>query len=74
MGGVSSEAAKKAYPKNDWTATEGWLMRAAFDRGAVEALRQAADRCANWHLSVGADDHGMTGWLRDMADEWAVGQ
>ena len=68
---MSSEAAQKAYPKNDWTATEGWLMRAAFDRGAVEALRQAAYAFARsgheYGAEIGAD-------LERMADDWVVGQ
>lgn len=53
MGGVSSEAAQKAYPDlvrgdderyDDFEVRETIMAygRAAFDAGAVEALRQAA--------------------------------
>lgn len=45
MGGVSSEAAQKAYPDVELMGTlwKGDAPRAAFDRGSVAAFRRAAE-------------------------------
>lgn len=70
---MSSEAAKKAYPKDErirdvltqWSIAR---QQEAFDRGAVEALRQAANIAERMggYISVGQCER--------MADEWVVGQ
>ena len=59
---MSSEAAQKAYPDR-LPMTETNRHRAAFDAGAVEALRQAA-----WQVDTGSPE-----WVRltSMADWWA---
>lgn len=72
MGGVSSEAAQKAYP-DDVEASyleQAYARRerAAFDRGAVEALRQAAMNAEVY------GDFSAEEWLRQMRKDWEVGQ
>lgn len=85
---MSSEAAQKAYEEIQWmTMTE--LLRNAFDRGAVEALRQAAAqiRGSGMHserwdgirveytlFETSPDDRTPATILRRMADEWGVEQ
>jgi len=77
---VSSEAAQKAYPEPDVYVTVGYQMeqqarREAFDRGAVEALRRAAERIADDGMYESHYEGG--GWVTDvlerMADEWERG-
>lgn len=74
VGGVSSEAAKKAYPIQNWQ-DGGWRKtvrldrQRAFDRGAVEALRQAAEKMRGRSYLAG----GAAMELRAMADEWERG-
>ena len=67
---MSSEAAQKAYPE-PYGVTVGvrykaYAMQKAFDRGAVEALRQAAAQV----------DTGSEEWVRlmNLAGFWVVGQ
>lgn len=77
MGGVSSEAAQKAFPDiergdderyDDFEVRETIMAysRDAFDRGAVEALKQAAAQV----------DTGSAEWVRlmNMAGFWKTGQ
>lgn len=79
---MSSEAAKKAYPDlergdderyDDFEVRETIMAysRAAFDAGAVEALRQAADDPS---LRLSGHSGISITRLRAMADEWVVGQ
>ena len=66
VGGVSSEAARKAYPDN---RREARIRREAFDAGAVEALNAAIERAQRtgfWSDAIDA--------LFELRDEWVVGQ
>lgn len=79
MGGVSSEAAQKAYPDDmPWTLPRIYKSREAFDRGAVEALRQAAEIAEStghhWSGAPASDFFRLAERYRAMADEWEVGQ
>lgn len=76
---MTSEAARKAFPDlergdderyDDFEARETIMAysRAAFDRGAVEALRQAAQKLRAWEFE------GISEELRRMADEWEAGR
>ena len=70
---MTSEAAQKAYPNAENEAgslsrSNVPVQRAAFDAGAVEALRQAAD-----HFLIAGNDP-VSRFLNDMADEWEAGQ
>lgn len=73
---MSSGAARKAYPAADvdkggtGAAFIALRNRDAFDRGAVEALRQAAD------MMRSARDGETPGpnWIDRMADDWKEGQ
>lgn len=68
---MSSEAAQKAYPEEPVAdlvmRVSRESQRVAFDRGAVEALRQAADMVRRASLLVGPD------WIDRMADDWERG-
>lgn len=70
---MTSEAAQKAYPIQNWQ-DGGWRKgvyqdrQKAFDRGAVEALRQAAMNAEVY------GDFSAQEWLRQMRDEWEAGQ
>ena len=79
VGGVSSEAAQKAYPEWDMeTASVVREQRKAFDRGAqwgaVEALRQAAaelDASAEWvegSFMAGPNSTSYAGHTREAAE------
>lgn len=65
---MSSEAARKAYPLggDPWNNMVHFLNQEAFDRGAVEALRQAAAQV----------DTGSAEWVRlmNMAGFWEAGK
>jgi hypothetical protein len=67
---VSSEAAKKAYPDSHdrTTQTLSMVARQAFDRGAVEALRQVGDDLDALGLYEAANV------VLRMEQKWVVGQ
>jgi len=71
---MSSEAAQKAYPDTENEAgslsrSNAPIQREAFDRGAVEALRQAAQEN---YLAHGVQVVAVSDLLA-MADEWERG-
>lgn len=78
---MSSEAAKKVFPDDELHTEEEvalkTLERQAFDRGAVEALRQAAEKV---EAAIRDSDHCDCGNVEvdwddlDMAWIWRVGQ
>lgn len=67
---MSSEAARKAYPLggDPWNNMVRFLNQEAFDRGAVEALRQAADMIRHKQ-----HPESVRQMLNRMADEWERG-
>lgn len=70
VGGVSSGAAQKAYPERYSSGVYALQQRsaqAAFDRGAVEALRQALDMYKS-------NQGGFLYRLEALIEEWEVGQ
>lgn len=71
---MSSEAAQKAFADDGLHTDEEvalkMLERMAFDRGAVEALRQAADMMRSARDGETPGPH----WIERMADNWEVGQ
>lgn len=76
---MSSEAAQEAYP--DEPIADGVMRvsreshRVAFDRGAVEALRQAAERMRTPRDGVPYEVWAwFHDWLNAQADEWEAGQ
>lgn len=79
---MSSEAAQKAYPDVEHVEFFGDGFRdkerAAFDAGAVEALRQAAEIAEStghhWSGAPASDFFRLAERYRAMADEWVVGQ
>lgn len=78
---MSSEAAQKAYPVERRYALSGLIareQREAFDRGAVEALRQAAEIADStghhWSGVPASDFFRLAERYRSMSDEWVVGQ
>jgi hypothetical protein len=76
-----SERAKKAFP-DDLPVTVGTRLRyrAAFDRGAVTALREVAEVLSGWSIpgrpSKAQYDllERLESQVRRMADDWEVGQ
>ena len=84
---MSSEAAKKAYPDTENEAgslsrSNAPVQREAFDRGAVEALRQAAEIAERYSKGYAQHPHdgivertqkAIAAQIRAAADEWERG-
>ena len=88
---MTSEAAQKAYPEPEWpdsfeAQTERVGKRVAFDRGAVEALRQAAANIKLYRVRENPEEWNSVfvlmdlatqqarEWLKAKSEDWEAGQ